>query len=128
MEMITFKKLKMEVNKDGITWFIFSFACLLFIVGMNMNFAAVSYNQRMPVLTAQGEDFETAMHFSFHDFSEVKYPYFADIFYLPMGLWFSLGDIYIYIGIVIILILTSINLYKVYILYKNRNKKKGKRK
>lgn len=86
-----------EIRKSIVT--IESFCLILFCMalissGSIMNFGVIIHNEgKMPVYSSQ--NYTTKEYFSFQNFSEVRYPHFADV--IRVGSYvMSIGDVIIY--------------------------------
>lgn len=95
-------------------YFMLIFAIIL--IGMLMNFVVLINNGgRMPVLDTFS--WETSKHFSYQDFSEIKYPLFSDRFSFLIFI-FSIGDLVMISGFLVL----SVFLVKI-VRQKNKLKK-----
>lgn len=96
---------KWKVNYKRATFYLYVTHFLLFfmLLGVSFNFLAITENSgKMPVWRMYIGVSKT--HFTFHNFSEVNYPWLTDI--IPfIDSRFSLGDIFIALPWLILVIL-----------------------
>lgn len=100
------------------------FAMIFIILGGGLNDIAVESNGcKMPVKIWENTMYETDTHFGYVHESDINYPNLVDKYYISNEntiRWFSIGDILIWIGelllcvFLIMLIVHSIKDYKLY--------------
>jgi len=111
------------------TFVFFSYGMFLCSFGAMFNIGVIINNGgRMPVLSDC--DLSTERHFSFQDFDEVNYPYFADIIKVknPFGNqsgWVSVGDLMILFSVLFLVCSTIIFTIKIAKFNKRIKKKYG---
>ena len=105
-----------EINRI-ILWFMMGSIILVF--GGLLNVAAIASNGgKMPVYT--NLDYNSSTHFTFQDKNEVNKFFLTDIIKIG-GVYHSLGDFFIYVGIVFLFFLLLQSF-----ITKSRNRKKNK--
>jgi len=91
-QMFSWKAIDQGIRKSGYNYLIMTIACLIMMTGMCFNFIVMTENGgKMPVYL--DFNYTDEDHFSYHNFSEVKHPYYSDIFPIFNGLY-SLGDLF----------------------------------
>lgn len=97
----------------------------LIFFGSILNYFVVEKNScLMPVYTDDSYIF-TKTHFSYSNFSEVKFPYLTDIFYIDSFLWtgwISIGDVLIYSSFIFLVFITIFWIYKDFMDFRNTRK------
>ena len=107
MKKFTWINLKKSIAKEGLYYFFFTIMCVVMMIGMLFNFTVMTSNQgKMPVYL--DFDYSDEDHFSFQNFSEVKYPYYSDIIYWYGGIC-SIGDILMVFAVIALL---SVSIYR----------------
>lgn len=93
---------EMEIPKKG--YYLLIFAIILFVLGMTFNFQAISKNEgRMPVLFKNTSlNYSTEEHFAINpeNLGEIRYLYLSDIYHIR-GNYISIGDIFMFIGLIL---------------------------
>lgn len=96
------KKRKVEITytRNEVILQIAFILLLIFTIGGVCNFVAVANNDgRMPILM-EGDGWRDGTHFTYNNPFEIKYWMLTDIFNIKETLYFSIGDILIFIGYV----------------------------
>ena len=87
---------------------------IVMIVGALLNILAIASNDgKMPVLADQSVNLSNlGSHFVFQDYTEVNKYYITDIFKMG-GIYFSIGDVIMFISGIILSPLFFINIYQI---------------
>jgi hypothetical protein len=111
-----------KVEKIYLNFIPIFFSITLVFCGAILNVLVLATNDgRMPVYDSDW-NLNTKTHFSFNDFSEVNNPGFSDRFNLFDKVYFSLGDVLLYFGLISLLFFNVKYLF----LYRKYGKKKRK--
>ena len=93
-------KMNKEISKRELELLCICLGLSLIIIGVMMNYIVINSNNcLMPVSNSPDADF-SIKHINFNNYTEVKFPYLSDIIGWENNK-FSLGDLFILIGICI---------------------------
>jgi len=94
--------------------FLFALALLFGNIGAYLNQKVINANScRMPVLT--DSYFQTKEHFSISSLDQANHSWLGDIFGSKKVMLFSLGDIFLYLAIFVLLIIIYLSLKQLWL-------------